>query len=102
MLDQAKKMPTKSRETVVADWFTFLRITGLCCVEYAQKPQSAFNKHEYPLGKHAVKAFIPTYMKFYNNKGDLIHIHTIKGNLQEFPKKLKVTFLIQKNRQNVR
>ncbi len=40
LLNQAKKSPIDSVEMVVADWFTLIRITGLCCTEYAQKTQT--------------------------------------------------------------
>jgi hypothetical protein len=100
MLDLAMKSPVNSLETVVADWFTLIRITGLRCAEYAQKTQSAIDEHEYPSGKCVVKAFIPTDRKFYNSKGGLICTHTLNGDLREFLEKLKVTFFIQKNRQN--
>ncbi len=60
LCDLAKKASANLLEAVVADWFKFIRITGLRCAEYAQKTQSAFNEHKYPLGKHIVKAFIPT------------------------------------------
>ena len=92
LLDLAKKSPVDSVNTVIADWFTFIRITGLCLSEYAQKSQSAFKEYEYPSGKRVIKAFIPTDLKFYNDKGQLIYIHTMNPDLQKFPKKLKVTF----------
>jgi hypothetical protein len=60
LLDLANKSPVDSLETVVADWFIFIRNMGLQCPEYAQKPQSAFDEHEHPSGKRVVKAFIPT------------------------------------------
>jgi hypothetical protein len=44
--------------------------------------------------------FIPFDWRFYDSKGKLICIHTLVPGLQEFPKKLKVTFRIQENRQN--
>jgi hypothetical protein len=56
----AKKSPIDSLEPVVADWFTFIRITGLRCAECTQKTQMAFNKHKYPSRKCVAKAFIPT------------------------------------------
>ncbi len=92
LLDLANKSPVDSLEAVVADWFILIRITGLRCAEYAQKTQSAFDEHEYPLGKGVVKAFIPTDWKFYNNKGDLICTHNLKGDLRNYPNKLKITF----------
>ncbi len=90
----SKKSPIDPVETVVADWFTLIRITGLCCAEYAQKTQTSYDKHKYPLDKHVVKAFISSDWKFYNSKGRLII------DPMEIPKKLTVTFWIQKNRQN--
>ncbi len=96
----AKKSPVDSIEAVIADWFTFVRITDLCCAEYAQKTQSTFDEHEYPSDKRVIKAFIPTDLKFYNSSGSLIRSHTLNGNLQKFLKKLKVIFGIQKNRKN--
>jgi hypothetical protein len=92
LLDLAKRSPLDSVEAVFADWFTFIRITSLHCAEYAQKTQSAFDKHEYPSGKRVIKAFIPTDWKFYDSSGALICIHSLNSNPQEFPKKLKVTF----------
>lgn len=100
LLDQAKESFADSLETVVADWFTFIRITGLRCAEYAQTNQSTFDEHEYPSGKRVVKAFIPTDWKFYHSKGRVINVHSLHGEPKEFPTKLKITFRIQKNRQN--
>jgi len=54
LLEFAKKSPVDSIEAVVADCFTFIQITGLLCAEYAQKMQSTFDKHEYPLGKRVI------------------------------------------------
>jgi hypothetical protein len=86
LLDLAKKSTVDSIEAVIADWFTFIRITGLRCAEYAQKTQSTFNEHEYPSGKRVVKAFVPTDLKFYDSSGSLIRIHTLNSDLREFPK----------------
>jgi len=79
---------------VVFDWFTLIRITGLRCTEYAQKTQTNVDKHKYALGRHVTKAFVPSDWKFYNSKDRLI------TNPMEIPTKLKMTFRIQKNRQN--
>ena len=94
LLDQAKKSLVDSVETVVFDWFTLIRITGLRCAEYAQKTQTNVEEHEYASGKRVVKAFVPSDWKFYNSKGRLI------TDPMEVPIKLKMTFRIQKNRQN--
>jgi len=69
-----KESSANSLETVVADRFTIIRITGLCCAKYAQKTQSAFDKHKYPSGKCVVKAFIPSGWKFYNSKDCVINV----------------------------
>jgi hypothetical protein len=44
LLELGAKSATDSLEAVVADWFAFIRITGLRCAEYAQKMQIAVNK----------------------------------------------------------
>ena len=72
LLDQAKKSLVDSTETVVFNWFTLIRITSLRCAEYAQKTQTNVDEHEYALGKHVIKAFVPSDWKFYNSKGRLI------------------------------
>jgi hypothetical protein len=92
LLNLAKKLPIDSVETVVADQFTFIRITGLRLSEYAQSSQSTFEEHKYSSGKRVIKACIPSDWRFYDSKGKLIYTHRLVPNLQEFPKKLKVTF----------
>jgi len=94
LLDQAKKSFVDSAESVVFNWFTLIRITGLRCAEYAQKTQTNIDEHEYASGKRVTKAFVPSDWKFYNSKGRLI------TDPMEVPTKLKLTFRIQKNRQN--
>ncbi len=94
LLDQARKSAVDSPEMVIAYWFKLIRITGLCCAEYAQKIQTLYDEHEYPSGKRVIKAFSPNNWKFYNSKGKLV-----TGSI-EIPKKLKMTFWIQKNRQS--
>ncbi len=94
LINQANKSPVNFVEMVVADWFTLIWIIGLCCAEYLQKTQTSYDEHEYPSGKSVVKAFVSSDWKFYNSRGRLII------DLMEIPKKLKMTFRIQKNRQN--
>jgi hypothetical protein len=96
----AKKASADLLEAVVADWFKFIRNTGLRCAEYAQKTQSVFDKHKYPSGKCVVKAFIPTDWTFYNSSSAIMNIHPLTSLVQVFPVRLKVTYQIQKNRQN--
>ena len=62
---------------------------GICT-----KTQTNVEEHEYASDKRVVKAFVPSDWKFYNSKGRLI------TDRIEVPKKLKMTFRIQKNRQN--
>jgi hypothetical protein len=101
LLDSARRSESKdSIKTVIANWFTLIRITGLGCAEYAQKTQSAVNKHEYPSSRRVTKAFIPTDWKFYDKDGVTIIIHPLSKDVQAFPTKLCVTYRIQKNRQN--
>ena len=55
--------------------------------------------HEYPSGNSVVKAFLPTDWIFKNEKGCLVKIQALDGNTVA-PSKVKITFRIQKNRQN--
>jgi hypothetical protein len=100
LLDLAKKSDVDLLETVVADWFTLIRITGPRFSEYAQKTQSKVDEYKYPSGKCVVKAFTWNDWNFYNSKGCIIKIHILTSKPQEFPTTLKITFQIQKNRKN--
>jgi hypothetical protein len=101
LLDSARRSESKdSIEAVVADWFTLIRITGLRCAEYAQKTQSKVDEHEYPSGRRVIKAFIPTDWKFFDKDGVTINVHPLSEDTHTFPSKLRVTYRIQKNRQN--
>ena len=100
LLDQAKESSANSLKTVVAGWFILIWITGLYCAKYAQKTQSAIGEHEYPSGKHVVKAFIPSDWKFFNSKSRVINVHSLHSEPKEFPSKLRITFQIQKNMWN--
>ena len=94
LIEQAKKSPIDSTKAVIVGWFILIRITGLCCAEYAQKTQTSYDEHEYPSGKRVAKAFISSDWNFFNCKKRLII------NQMEVPKKLKMIFRIQKNRWN--
>ena len=100
LLERAKTSQIDSDVAVVAQWFILIRITGFRCSEYAQTRQSAFDEYEYPSGRRVTKAFIPLDWKFFDARGRLISIHTQGTDLREYPKKLKITFRHQKNRQN--
>jgi hypothetical protein len=92
----ANKTSANLLETVVADWFKFIRITGLRCAEYAQKTQSAFDKYKYPSGKSIVKAFNPTDWTFYDSSSAIMNIHLLTSLVQVFPAIIKVTYRIEK------
>jgi len=77
LLQVAIHSPPNCLEANVADWMIFIQITGLCCAEYAQKTQSGDDKHIYPSGKRAVKAFLPTDWG----------IHPLNSETTGFPKK---------------
>jgi hypothetical protein len=98
LLELAKNSPPDSLEANVADWMIFAWITGLRCSEYAQKTQSVVDEYVYLLGKRVVKAFLPTDCKFYDYNNAIINIHSLNSEIQEFPRKLRVTFWMQKNR----
>jgi hypothetical protein len=61
-----------SPEAVVADWFTFIRVTGLRVAEYAQQTKSKVDVHKYPSGKRTTKAFLPTYWIFYDKNNRIM------------------------------
>jgi hypothetical protein len=42
------KSDINSPETVVREWFNFIRVTGLRVVEYAQQTKSRIDVHKYP------------------------------------------------------
>jgi hypothetical protein len=92
-------LATDSLEAIVTNWFTFIRVTGLRLAEYVQKTKSKVDVHNYPLGKQVIKAFLPTDWILYDENGRVIRDHP-SGKGCPSPKKMKITFWIQKNRQN--
>jgi hypothetical protein len=56
--------------------------------------------HNYPLGKQVIKAFLPTDWIFYDENSRIIRDHSSGKEARPSPKKMKITFQIQKNRQN--
>ncbi len=100
LCDLANKTSANLLKAAVAGWFKFIRITGLRCAEYAQKTQSAFDEHKYPLEKCVVKAFIPTDWTFYDSSSAIMNIHPLTSLVQVFPARIIVFYRIQKNRQN--
>jgi hypothetical protein len=65
--------------------------------EYAQTTQNKIDAYEYASGNKVTKAFVSSDWKFYNEKGCLM---TAFDGLSDLPKKMKLTFRIQKNHQN--
>ena len=97
----AKESLMDSAISVIFDIFCLIRITGFRVAEYAQTTQTKVDLHEYPSGNLVVKAFLPTDWAFKNDKGRLIKIHSLKANANLMvPNEVKITFRIQKNRQN--
>ena len=68
--------------------------------EYAQTTQNKIDAYEYASDNKVIKAFIPTDWKFFNEKGRLMTADDLLEGDKAMPKKLKVTFRIQKNREN--
>ncbi len=100
MLQRGAKSATDSLEAVVPNWFTFIRVTGLRLAEYAQKNKLKVDAHTNPLGKQVIKAFLLTDWIFYDENGRIIRDHPSCEEAHPSPKKMKITFQIQKNRQN--
>jgi hypothetical protein len=90
MAKLASILDQDSAVSVTFDWFNIIKYTGFRVAEYA---------HEYASGTKVVKAFVANNWKFYNDNGRLITIHLLDGSADP-PKKLKITFRIQKNCQN--
>ena len=85
--------------SVTFDWLALGRVLGFRVAEYAQTTQSQIDEYEYASGNKVIKAFIPSDWRFYDEKGRIITIHSLeKAHIT--PRKLKVTFRIQKNREN--
>ncbi len=114
MAKLAKESAADSAETVVFQYFNLIKVACIRLAEYAQTTQTKVDKFEYASGNKVIKAFIPTNWKFYDGKGRLITKHSLDGlystvckwagklqeSIFEQPKKLTITFRIQKNRQN--
>jgi hypothetical protein len=88
-----------SPETVITNWFTFIRVNGIRVIKYAKQTESKIDVHEYPSGKRVTKAFLPMDWIFYDKNNRIIRKHP-SGGVITLQKKMKVTFRIQKNRQN--
>jgi len=58
-----------SATSVTFDWLALERILGLRVAEYTQTTQSQVNAYEYASSNKVIKAFIPTHLSFFNEKG---------------------------------
>jgi hypothetical protein len=79
--------------------FCLCRVAGFRVAEYSQTTQYKGDEHEYASRNKVVKAFIASDWMFYDQQGHLVVIHSLDG-LANPPQKMKLTFRIQKNRQN--
>ncbi len=100
LLQHGAKSATDSLKAVVTNWLTFIRVTGLRLAEYMQKTKSKVDVHNYPSGKQVIKAFLLTDWIFYDENDRIIRDHPSGKEAHPSPKKIKITFRIQKNRQN--
>ena len=96
---RAEASPQDSVHSVLFDYFNLIRVGGFRVSEYTQKLQTKVDEFEYGSGNKVVKAFIPSDWQFYDASGRLLMIHSLNG-LTEVPKRLQITFRIQKNRKN--
>jgi hypothetical protein len=84
---------------VTFDWITLGRVAGFQVAEYAQTTQNKIDAYEYASGNKVTKAIISSDWKFYDDNKCLMMVHSLDG-LADPPKKMKLTFRIQKNCQN--
>ena len=78
-----------------------IRVGGFRVAEHAQKTQIKADEYEYPSGSKVIKAFTSLDWHFYDASGCLITLHSL-DDLAKAPKKLQITFRIQKNCKMVR
>ena len=88
-----------SFEVVMCDFLIIIRILGFRVSEYAQTTQNEIDVHEYPSGKQVIKAFTPSDWIIYDKSNAIISETNIADQLTLL-QKVKVTFRIQKNREN--
>jgi hypothetical protein len=96
-------MATKSKsqdsaESVFFNTVALGRITGHRLSEYAQNKQNKVEWHEYPSGKKVIKAFTANDFIFFDSSRQRI-TNLTEANLSQVAS-MKVTWRIQKNRQN--
>jgi hypothetical protein len=95
----ASRLHIDSLESSIFDLFCLIRVTGFQVAEFAQKTQTDVDEHEYPSGKQVIMAFLPK-LEILHQKGKLITTHTLEGNVRMPSQKVKIIFIIKKNRKN--
>lgn len=99
LLDKATKAVSKdSVDVVLFNTVALGRITGHRLAEYAQTKQTKVERHRYPSGREVVKAFTANDFIFFDLSGHRITELTEAG--LDGIASVKVTWRIQKNRQN--
>ena len=97
MAKLASILDQDSAESATFDWFNIIKYTGFRVAEYIQTTQSKVDEFEYASGNKVIKAFVANDWKFYDDNGRLMAVHLLDGSADP-PKKLRITFRIQKNR----
>ena len=96
------KMQLKENEDsvtpLVYNMVSLGRSIGPRASEYSQTSQTKVDYHVYPSGRKVIKAFIPDDFHFFNKKGDRIFV--IDESMLDELYSVKITWRIQKNRQN--
>ena len=88
-----------SFKAVMTDFLIVIRLLGLRVAEYAQTTQNEIDVHEYPSGKRVIKALTPLDFIIHDKNNAIINEKNTATDLTVL-KNVKVTFRIQKNREN--
>ena len=88
-----------SFEAVMTDFLIVIQLLGLRVAEYAQTTQNEIDMHKYPSGKRVINALTPLDLIIYNKNNAIINEKNTANDLTVL-KNVKVTFRIQKNREN--
>ncbi len=87
-----------SANALLRDVVTFSHYIGPRLSEYAQKNQKKVDMHTYPLGSTVIKAFTANNFIFFDSKKHIIE--DLSARSIESVAAVKITWRIQKNRQN--
>ena len=85
-----------SEASLLANCTTLGMALGMRVSEYGQTSPHKIDYHVYPSGKKVIKAFIADDFVFLDSSGDVI----VDLDESSTPRKVRVTWRIQKNRQN--